>query len=418
MAVGHPVFSWRRSIKLLGEFELDADAIDVPQHVIDDREHYRNQFYKWLRDPGVKHKYWRSWKNSDGTTCVGLCYRSDAFAQTFGSAFFLLFYKGIIAYLFAMCYSILDMICPEAFMTQMTVLQQKVARFAPVCQIKYNEPMADHTSFRIGGNAEVFAMPKTREELAGILRISTELNVKPRILGAGTNVLAPDAGIDGIVICLKDCLDGMQQVDENRICVMAGVTMTRAAIFAAKLGLSGMEFAHGIPGTIGGGVYMNAGAYGGEMKDIVESVEVMDICGNIRTHTNEEMCFSYRHSRLEDSGEIVIGAILCLTSAETDAIKARMKELQSRRSASQPLDMPSAGSAFKRPAQGYAAALIDQAGLKGYRVGGAAISAKHAGFAVNLGGATAADVQELLRKVSDVVFEKTGIRLEPEVRIW
>ena len=303
-------------------------------------------------------------------------------------------------------------------MTEMTILQQKMASFAPACELKYNEPMSKHTSFRIGGDAEVFALPKTREELAEILQLSAEIGVKPAILGAGTNVLAPDAGINGIVICLKDCLDGMDRLDETHIRVMAGVTMTRAAVFAANLGLDGMTFAHGIPGTVGGGVFMNAGAYGGEMKDIVENVEIMDLQGNTRILTNEEMDFSYRHSRLEETGEIVISAVLHLIPGETERIKGKMRELQAKRSASQPLDLPSAGSAFKRPTQGYAAALIDQAGLKGYQVGGAAISMKHAGFAVNVGGATAADVQKLLTQVSDIVFEKHGIRLEPEVRIW
>ncbi len=303
-------------------------------------------------------------------------------------------------------------------MTELTLLQQKIEEISPKCERKYNEPMSNHTSFRIGGDAEVFAMPKTSEELAEILRICADLGIKPAILGAGTNVLAPDAGISGVVICLKDCLSGMECIDENRIRVMAGVTMTRAAVFAANHGLSGMEFAHGIPGSVGGGVYMNAGAYGGEMKDIVESVEIMDLQGNLRVLSNEEMAFSYRHSRLEDTGEIVICAVLRLVKGEKEEIQAKMRELQAKRSASQPLDMPSAGSAFKRPAQGYAAALIDQAGLKGYQVGGAAISTKHAGFAVNVGGATAADVQELLRQVSDIVYEKSGIRLEPEVRVW
>lgn len=303
-------------------------------------------------------------------------------------------------------------------MTEMTILQQKMASFAPACELKYNEPMSKHTSFRIGGDAEVFALPKTREELAEILQLSAEIGVKPAILGAGTNVLAPDAGINGIVICLKDCLDGMDRLDDTHIRVMAGVTMTRAAVFAANLGLDGMTFAHGIPGTVGGGVFMNAGAYGGEMKDIVENVEIMDLQGNIRILTNEEMDFSYRHSRLEETGEVVISAVLHLIPGETERIKGKMRELQAKRSSSQPLDLPSAGSAFKRPTQGYAAALIDQVGLKGYQVGGAAISMKHAGFAVNVGGATAADVQKLLAQVSDIVFEKYGIRLEPEVRIW
>lgn len=303
-------------------------------------------------------------------------------------------------------------------MTKMTCLQQKMAENAAFCQLKYNEPMKAHTSLRIGGGAEVMAFPKTAEELSEILKLCCQLGIKPAILGAGTNVLAPDAGLDGVVICLKDCLDGMQRLDDTRIRVMAGVTMTRAAVFAANHGLSGMEFAHGIPGTIGGGVYMNAGAYGGEIKDIVECVEIMDFSGNIRTFCNEEMGFSYRHSLLEETDYIVISATFRLQTGDGAAVKEKMRELQAKRSASQPLDLPSAGSAFKRPVGGYAAALIDQAGLKGYRIGDAAISTKHAGFAVNLGEATAEDVKQLLIQVSDIVYEKSGIRLEPEVRIW
>jgi UDP-N-acetylmuramate dehydrogenase len=194
--------------------------------------------------------------------------------------------------------------------------------------------------------------------------------------------------------------------------------MTRAAVFAANAGLSGLEFAHGIPGTVGGGVYMNAGAYGGEIKDVIESVDIMDVSGDIYTLSAEEMEFSYRHSILEDRGGIVLSAVFRLLEKPAEEIKGKMKELMAKRSASQPLDLPSAGSAFKRPVGGYAAALIDQAGLKGFSVGGAAISTKHAGFAVNLGGATAADVKQLLSRVSDIVFERSGIRLEPEVRIW
>ena len=303
-------------------------------------------------------------------------------------------------------------------MTKMSVLQEKMATFALKCDYKCNEPMARHTSFRIGGDAEIMAFPETREALAEILQVAELLGVKPAILGAGTNVLAPDAGLPGIVICLKDCLDAMEQLDENRIQVMAGVTMTRAAVFAANLGLSGLEFAHGIPGTIGGGVYMNAGAYGGEIKDVAESVEIMDFSGNIQVLSKDEMGFSYRHSILEERESIVLSATFRLEKAEPETIRETMRQLQAKRSASQPLDLPSAGSAFKRPVGGYAAALIDQAGLKGFAVGGAAISTKHAGFAVNVGGATAEDVKALLAQVSDIVFEKTGIRLEPEVRIW
>ena len=303
-------------------------------------------------------------------------------------------------------------------MTELTEFQKKIAALLPNLELRMNESMAKHTSFRIGGGAEVMAFPKTETELAELLKVSALLDCKCAILGAGTNVLAPDEGITGLVICLKDCLDGMEALSDTRIRVMAGVTMSRAAVFAANLGLSGLEFAHGIPGTIGGGIYMNAGAYGGEISQVCDRVEVMDRQGNPRWLRNAEMGFSYRHSVLETSDDIVICGEFTLTPAEPEAIKARMKELIGKRSASQPLNLPSAGSAFKRPKGGYAAALIDQAGLKGFRVGNAGISDKHAGFAVNLGGATANDVKELLQTVSDRVFEQTGIRLEPEIRIW
>ena len=303
-------------------------------------------------------------------------------------------------------------------MTELTEFQKKIAALLPNLELRMNESMAKHTSFRIGGGAEVMAFPKTETELAELLKVSALLDCKCAILGAGTNVLAPDEGISGLVICLKDALTGMERLSDTRIRVMAGVTTSRAAVFAANLGLSGLEFAHGIPGTIGGGIYMNAGAYGGEISQVCDRVEVMDRQGNSRWLRNAEMGFSYRHSVLETADDLVIAAEFTLTPAEPEAIKARMKELIGKRSASQPLNLPSAGSAFKRPKGGYAAALIDQAGLKGFRVGNAGISDKHAGFAVNLGGATANDVKELLQTVSDRVFEQTGIRLEPEIRIW
>lgn len=303
-------------------------------------------------------------------------------------------------------------------MMEFTPFQQKIVTLLPKIDLHFGESMAKHTSFRIGGEAEVMAFPKNTQELADILRACKELCAVPAVLGAGTNVLAPDEGIPGLVICLKDCMDGMEQLDDTHIRVGAGVTMTRAAVFAANLGLSGLEFAHGIPGTVGGGVYMNAGAYGGEICQVCESVDVVDRNGDLRTFTAEQMEFSYRHSILEDNGCIVASATFALIHKPKDEIKARMKELMAKRSASQPLELPSAGSAFKRPVGGYAGALIEQAGLKGYQVGGAAISTKHAGFAVNLGNATATDVKTLLSQVSDIVFEKSGIRLEPEVRVW
>ncbi len=303
-------------------------------------------------------------------------------------------------------------------MSELSVFQRNISAFFPEIELRFDELLARHTSFRIGGGAEVMAFPKSEDELSALLKKSALLDWKLTILGAGTNVLAPDEGVQGLVICLKDCLDGMRQTDETHIQVMAGVTMSRAAVFAANLGLAGMEFAHGIPGTVGGGVYMNAGAYGGEISDICESVQVMDYSGEVKTLSRDQMDFSYRHSCLEGQNAVVVSAVFGLIPGSSDEIRRKMKDFQQRRMASQPLDLPSAGSAFKRPSGGYAAALIDQAGLKGYRIGGAAISEKHAGFAVNLGGATAADVKALLTQVSETVYNSTGILLEPEIRIW
>ena len=302
-------------------------------------------------------------------------------------------------------------------MSDFSTFQRNHPDFPGEICIRYGEPMSKHTSFRIGGNVEAMAFPKNREELSLLLNWSGLLDRKPVILGAGTNVLAPDEGMEGLIICLKDCLDGIERLDDRRIRVMAGVTLSRAAVFAASQGLSGMEFAHGIPGTLGGGVYMNAGAYGGELGSVCREVELMDFRGNLYSRTGEEMDFSYRHSCLETEPAIVVSAVLELEPGKEEDIRGRMKELQTKRLASQPLNLPSAGSAFKRPAGGYAAALIEQAGLKGFRVGDAAISEKHAGFAVNLGGATAADVKKLLEEVSRRVEAHSGIRLEPEIRI-
>lgn len=303
-------------------------------------------------------------------------------------------------------------------MSEMTDFQKKIGVLFPKISICFEEPLSKHTSFRIGGPAEAMAFPKNREELAELLKKSCLWDRKPVILGAGTNVLAPDEGMKGLIICLKDCLDGMERVDGTSIRVMAGVTMARAAVFAASQGLSGLEFAHGIPGTIGGGVYMNAGAYGGELGSLCREVELMDREGKTHVLTHEQMDFSYRHSCLEETDWIVVSALLSLEPGKEETIRARMKELQVKRLASQPLNYPSAGSAFKRPQGGYAAALIDQAGLKGFRVGDAAISEKHGGFAVNLGKATAEDMKTLLKEVSEKVESQSGIHLEPEIRVW
>jgi UDP-N-acetylmuramate dehydrogenase len=278
--------------------------------------------------------------------------------------------------------------------------------------------MSRHTTFEVGGPADFFVTPSDAKGVAHAVEAAISTGVPWRVMGQGSNLLVADAGVRGLVICLKDCLDGMEQTDGEHIFVAAGVTMARAAMFAANLGLSGLEFAHGIPGTVGGGVYMNAGAYGGEICQVCTRVEVMDMSGERHVFSGEEMKFSYRHSRLEEEAAIVLSAVFRLAPKPEEQIRELMRDLMTRRRNSQPLDLPSAGSAFKRPVGGYAAALIDQTGLKGYRVGGAAVSEKHAGFVVNLGGATANDVKALLTDVSSKVYERTGIRLEPEVRIW
>ena len=280
-----------------------------------------------------------------------------------------------------------------------------------------NASMKRFTSYKVGGVARCVVYPKNTKKLIELLRLCNNRKVKYKVLGNGTNTLFSDKEFDGIIIKLDEFND-LTMVNETTLKVGAGYNLIKLALFATKKALSGLEFACGIPVTVGGAVYMNAGAYGGEIKDVVESVEVMDFSGQIRQYSPEEMGFAYRHSVLEERDAIVISATFRLREENPETIKETMRQLQAKRSASQPLDMPSAGSAFKRPVGGFAAALIQDAGLKGYQVGGAAISTKHSGFAVNMGGATAEDVKNLLAQVSDIVFEKTGIRLEPEVRIW
>lgn len=299
----------------------------------------------------------------------------------------------------------------------MTDFQMKVREAFPTLRVLENEPLAKHTSFRIGGPAEVMAFPQNAEELAALLQKSCQWGIKPVIIGAGTNLLAPDEGLSGLVICTKDALDGMEQLDATHIRVMAGVTMARAAMFAASLGLSGLEFAHGIPGTVGGGAVMNAGAYGGEISQVAVRTEFVTMDGKQGSLAGKEQDFSYRHSAFSHMDCVITAVEFALTPALEGGIREKMKELMAKRRTSQPLDLPSAGSTFKRPAKGYAAALIEQTGLKGFAVGGAAVSEKHAGFVVNQNGATAADVQALIAQIQQKVQESTGVLLEPEVII-
>lgn len=291
-------------------------------------------------------------------------------------------------------------------------------KFCPELKILKNEALSRHTSFRIGGPAALMVFPASEEELAFCLRTLSQLGKTPVILGAGTNILAPDQGLDRVVICLKERFSRMERTGDVLLQAQAGASLAAAATAAMNAGLTGLEFAHGIPGTVGGGVYMNAGAYGGEMKQVVHSVRYMDPDGIVTEIPGEEAGFGYRTSCFEGTDRIIVGAVFRLTPGDPQTIRETMTDLMQRRRASQPLELPSAGSTFKRPVGGYAAAMIDEAGLKGLQVGGAAVSQKHAGFVVNLGGATAADVSAVIDKVQQSVMENTGILLQPEVRIW
>lgn len=294
------------------------------------------------------------------------------------------------------------------------VLSEKL----PSLTLKREELLSHHTSFRIGGPAEVMAFPHTVGELSDLLRTVSALGVRPALLGAGTNVLAPDEGLRGLVIVTRDCLMCLERTDETHIAALAGVSMAKLAIFAQEANLTGLEFAHGIPGTVGGGVYMNAGAYGGEIMQVAEKTDFLHMDGSMQTFTGVAQGFAYRTSAFQSMQGVIVRTVFALTQGKREAIRAHMQELAEKRRASQPLELPSAGSAFKRPVGGYAAALIEQAGLKGFQVGGAAVSEKHAGFIVNRGGATAADVLKLIEIVQKRVLENSGIALEPEIRLW
>ena len=295
-------------------------------------------------------------------------------------------------------------------------LYQTIIKELPQIAVLENEPLSKHTSFRVGGPAEVFVQPKTEAELAQTLRLCADLGVQPVLLGAGTNVIAPDEGLSGVVICTRDCLAGLRRLTDTEIEADCGVPLAKLAVFARDHGLTGLEFAHGIPGTVGGGMVMNAGAYGGEMRQVAVKTTVMDCDGTTRDFIGEAQKLSYRHSAFMDEGCIVLRTVFRLAPGDKDAITATMRELSDRRRASQPLDRPSAGSFFKRPEGCFAGKLIQDAGLKGFTVGGAQVSEKHAGFVVSLGSATCADIKALMAEVQRRVYENSGVMLEPEVR--
>lgn len=276
------------------------------------------------------------------------------------------------------------------------------------------EPLSRHTTFKIGGNAQMFVIVNNIEQLSAVLSACKQHDIPLFILGKGSNLLISDNGMSGVVLTLDGEFKNIS-VKENKITCGAGVNLSKLCTTALSNSLSGLEFAYGIPGSVGGAVYMNAGAYGGEMKDVVESVTHITKDGEIKTLSKDELDFSYRHSVYKDTGDIILSATFALSNAHECDIKDKMDDFMNRRKSKQPLEYPSAGSVFKRPQGNYAGTLIEQCGLKGTSVGGASVSQKHAGFIINTGGATCKDVLDLVKLVQDTVKEKTGYFLEREI---
>lgn len=286
----------------------------------------------------------------------------------------------------------------------------------PALELREHEPMARHTTFRIGGPVRLMALPRSEGEVLACLREAERARVRLVVLGNGSNLLAADGEIPCFAVLLTG-LDALERTGEREIWAGAGVSLARLASFAAQEGLAGLEFAHGIPGTLGGGVLMNAGAYGGEMVQVVKEVAVAGRSGGVETVPAEQCGFSYRRSAFSDGERVILGARFHLEPDDPAAIRGRMDDLARRRKEKQPLEYPSAGSMFKRPQGHFAAALIEQCGLKGLTVGGAQVSEKHAGFVINRGGATCADVLALVDQVKERVLQQTGVELEMEVRV-
>lgn len=282
-------------------------------------------------------------------------------------------------------------------------------------QILEREPMSRHTTFRVGGPADVMFLPEGPEQVAAALAAARDAGVPAWVIGNGSNLLVRDGGLRGLVIALGEGMAAIARVEET-VTAWAGASLARVAAYAQASGLSGLEFASGIPGTLGGGCAMNAGAYGGQLSDVLVDARVL-LDGGERTLTRDELQMGYRTSLPLREGGVVLSARFALTPDDPEAIAARMRELNARRREKQPLNYPSAGSTFKRPEGYFAGALIEQAGLKGRRVGGAQVSEKHAGFIVNTGDATAADILALIGTVQREVEARFGVRLETEVRI-
>jgi len=303
----------------------------------------------------------------------------------------------------------------------MELLHRELARVCPELELREQEPMSRHTTFRIGGPAALMALPKTVEEAKAALQTAAQLDISPFFLGSGSNLLVGDEGYPGFILKLGGTypVDALNRVWEAERCLAAGGAVPLARLAQAALGwnLTGLEFAQGIPGSAGGAVVMNAGAYGGEMAQVLESVTVLERDGAVHTLPAAECGLGYRGSIFSDGHALILAVRFALEPGDPEAIKAKMDDFAARRREKQPLEYPSAGSTFKRPEGHFAAALIDQCGLKGLRVGGAQVSEKHAGFLINRGDATCADVLALIEQVKERVLARTGVELELEVKL-
>ena len=286
----------------------------------------------------------------------------------------------------------------------------------PDLELREQEPMSRHTTFRIGGPVRLMALPKTEKEAQAVLKTAWELECPPFFLGNGSNLLVADAGYEGFVLKLARGMDQVREVN-RRLVAGSAMLLSQLAWAALGRGLAGLEFAHGIPGSLGGAVTMNAGAYGGEMAQVVTAVTCLTRRGELETVPADRCAFSYRHSAFSDGSRLILRVEFSLPQGDPEEIRAKIEDLARRRKEKQPLEWPSAGSMFKRPPGHFAAALIDQCGLKGLTVGGAQVSEKHAGFVVNRGGATCADVLALVDQVRERVLRQTGVELEMEVRV-
>ena len=303
-------------------------------------------------------------------------------------------------------------------MTRMEQLIQQITEIVGAQNVFVDEPMSAHTTFRVGGPADCLVTPSTVEQVVAVVGLVRSSGRELFVMGRGSNLLVADAGLRGVVVQIAGNCSDVRVGEDGSVVASSGASNAKIASAARDAGLAGFEFAAGIPGTIGGAAIMNAGAYGGELKDVAVGLTCLDLDGTVVHLTREQAQWGYRSSAVAQRGLIVLSVELALQPDDVEAIQARMDDLAHRRQEKQPLDKPSAGSTFKRPPGLFAGKLIQDAGMQGHRVGGAEVSRKHAGFVVNVGGATAADVLGVIEDVRAAVFERDGVMLEPEVRMW